>query len=120
MVGGDTQRFCEPHPLPQDHLVQRLILDQFHDDERLRVVFSDLVRGDDIGMIQRRGGLGLLNEPSAPVGVGEPGLGEQFDGDEPVEACVYGPCKPGPCRPLRSSFSRAKCPSLVPSMFVPW
>ena len=41
MVGGDTQRFCEPHPLPREHLVQRLM---GRVDREPRVAGSKLIR----------------------------------------------------------------------------
>ncbi|OGD20257.1 MAG: hypothetical protein A2W03_04290 [Candidatus Aminicenantes bacterium RBG_16_63_16] len=45
---------------------------------------------DDVRVVERGGGLGLLDEPLLSVGVGHSFGGEKFDGDGAVEVAVLG------------------------------
>ena len=87
---GDAQRIGEPHAFARNQLVQGLAIQQLHDDVGLAVLFADFVDGDDIGMVQSGSGFGLLHEARATVGIGAAGFGQQFDGDETVQALVAG------------------------------
>ena len=68
-------------PAAADHVVQGEALDQLHHDVRLAERLADLVDGDDIGMVQRRGGAGLLRKPRQPIGVGGVLRRQELDGD---------------------------------------
>ena len=57
---------------PRDPLLQRLPVEQLHDDERLPVVLADVVDRADVRMVQRRGGAGLALEALQRL----PGRGE--------------------------------------------
>jgi hypothetical protein len=47
----------------RDPLGQTLAVDVWHDDEDAVVFFADLVDRADVGMVQRRGGLGFVDQP---------------------------------------------------------
>ena len=72
-----------------DPLGQTLAVDVLHDDEDTVVFFADLVDGADVGMVQCRGGLGLVDQPlpgrTAPRGA----LGQHLDGDLAGERGVF-------------------------------
>jgi hypothetical protein len=56
---GDAFRF--------DQIAERSAGNEFHHDTLGLIDRDDVVDGDDVGMIQRRGGAGLLNESRALV-----------------------------------------------------
>src|SRR5712692_7033515 len=47
---------------PGDEVLERLPLEQLHDDEVVSLVLADLVDGADVGMVQGRGGSGFALE----------------------------------------------------------
>jgi|GEM_PF-5296790 len=47
--------------VPYD-FIQRLALDVFHRNKNLPIRFIDLINRSDVGMIQRRGRFGFVNE----------------------------------------------------------
>ena len=56
-----------------EQVAQGLALRPFHGDERHADLMADVMDGQDIGMIQGGGRLGLLLEPTETIGiVGEP------------------------------------------------
>ena len=50
----------------------------------------DVVDGDDVGMVQGAGGLGLLHEPALAVGIGDLVGGKDLDRDGALELRVAG------------------------------
>ena len=87
---GDAQRIGEPHALARDQLVQRLAIHQLHDNKGPPVLLADFVDGDDVGMVQRGSGFGLLDETGPAVGIGVACFWQNLDGDETVQALVAG------------------------------
>ncbi len=85
-----AQGFGEPHALARNQLVERLPIDQLHHDEGLSILFANLVDGDDIGVIQRRGGLGLLDKAREPLLIAESRFRQELDGHQTVETAVPG------------------------------
>ena len=59
---SDIEDFIHAHGFAADLLPQIFALQQLHDEERLALVFFDLVDGANVGMIQQRGGAGLALE----------------------------------------------------------
>ena len=54
-----------------------------------RVAFGDdVVDGDDVGMVQRGGGLRFLDEAAAALGIARHFRRQHFDGDKAVEPRV--------------------------------
>ncbi len=72
-------------------LTDSLPLQQFHDGEMHAVDVANVVNRQDVGMRQRRDGLGLALETQQRVGVFGELFGENFDGDIALEAEVARP-----------------------------
>ena len=66
-------------PLGASQLVEGLALDVLHHDEVRAVLGADVVDGDDVGMVQSAGGLGLLHEALLAAGVGDLVGGQDLD-----------------------------------------
>ena len=78
--------------LQVDALLERLALVMGHGDEKLALVrLADLVDGADLGMIQGRGRLGLMDEPLLLVLVGVQVLGQELQGHGLPEGQIIGP-----------------------------
>ena len=65
--------------------------DQLHAEVALTFVLADFIHGDDVGVVEKRDGLGLVLEPTQ-LGVvrQEPGL-HHLEGNRPVETDLPGP-----------------------------
>ena len=64
---------------PRGELVaERLTVDELHRHEFSAVVGADIVDGDDIGMIQRRGGACFVQQSTPGVSVLERSRGDHF------------------------------------------
>ena len=61
-IDGDIEQAIEFHALAADQVFERLAIEKFHGDEGFGVLFTDIVDGADVGMIQSRGGLGFALE----------------------------------------------------------
>src|SRR4029079_13672849 len=68
-----------------------LALDQLHDDERAGGVLAVVVDRDDVGVVQRRGALGLLAEARAELRVAAVLGPQELGGDVTIELVVVGP-----------------------------
>ena len=53
---------------PRQQRVERHAIDELHRDERRAVVLVDLVDGDDVRVVERRGGARFLDEAARPSG----------------------------------------------------
>ena len=84
------QRLSERQPLARNHLVQRLARDVLHGDEVEAVIAGDIVNGDDVGVIQRRGRFCLLHEAPLALSVRDFLRRQDFDGDKAIEVRVPG------------------------------
>ena len=71
-------------------MLQRLAIEELHRDERLPVFFSNVVDGANIGMIQRRGGLGFAAEATERRRIFGEIVRQEFQSDVATEACVLG------------------------------
>ena len=65
-----------------------LAVDVLHDDEDAAVLFADFVNRADIGMVERGGGLGLVNQPLRRLMIAVPPLGQHLDGNFSPEFAV--------------------------------
>jgi hypothetical protein len=85
-----------------DPISENLAVDVLHDDEDTVVFFADFVDGADVGMVQCRGGLGLVDEPLARV-IAPPGLlAQHLDGDLAAQGRVF--CEEDVTHPARAQF----------------
>src|SRR5215469_440151 len=57
-----SEELVQSQGAASDAVLQRSALEEFHDDIGEAVFFADIVNRADVGMIQRRGGLGLAAE----------------------------------------------------------
>ncbi len=87
-LDGVLQRLGRAQALGGYHLVERPALDVLHYDEVHAVVAVDVVEGDDVGVIQRAGGLGLLDEALLASRIGRFAGGQDFDRHGSVEVSV--------------------------------
>ncbi len=73
----------------QDQLPKRVAVDQLHDDvAQARGRLADVVDGDDVGVVQRGGGAGLLAEAAETVRVAGELLGQELHRDVAVQVVV--------------------------------
>ena len=77
-------------PAPAQDRRQVLAVDELHDDERPARVLAVVVDGDDVRVVERGGGLGLLAETRGEVGVAQVLGTEQLEGDVAAEPGVVG------------------------------
>ena len=89
-LGRDVEGFVERQGTAADLLVEAGALDVGHRDEDLAVDLVDLMNRADVGMIDRRRGLGFASKTLLGLGVlGQP-RGEKLQGDGSVEVGVEG------------------------------
>ena len=65
-------------------------VDELHGDEQVPADVAHVVDGDDVGMLERRCRLGLVQEPLAQVILPGDGVVHDLDGDGPVEDGIPG------------------------------
>jgi hypothetical protein len=73
-----------------DDISKRFSLYILHNDAGPALVLAHLMDGDDIGMLQYRGGVGLALKPGATVFVPAKMRGEEFKSNLAVECSVFG------------------------------
>ena len=87
---GALERLPDRQSLASDQLGEGRARHVLHGNEVHALLLVDVVDVDDVGMIEGRGGLGLLDEPALAFGVGDL-LGRQdFQGNKAVEVRVAG------------------------------
>jgi hypothetical protein len=77
----DVQQPIQRHAVSWDHITQRPALDQLHRQELDTIHLLDGVDRDDVRMIERGGGAGLLLESSQAIGISAERNGQHLDGD---------------------------------------
>jgi len=80
---GKERRFPDPFG-------QALAVHVLHDDEDTAVFFAYFVDRADIGVIERGGGLRLVDEPFPCLGIAVPLLGQHLDRHLTPEGVVFG------------------------------
>jgi hypothetical protein len=65
---------------------ERLALDHLHDNERMTVLFADVVHRDDIEVIQRRRELRFTCKALSGIVVDV--IRDELDGDDTAETCI--------------------------------
>ncbi len=84
------QRLGKLEPLAADQLIQRTPGHVFHRDERPAVGVADIVDDANVGMVERGGCFGLAAEPRQDLAVPGEILGDELEGDRPLEPDVLG------------------------------
>ena len=92
--GGDRHAVVDGLPCHEgavaEQVAQRLPLQELADDVGLTVVRTDVVDGDDVGVIERRRGLCFLREPAQAVGIDRVVGPQDLDGDSATQPLVSG------------------------------
>ena len=81
-----------------DQVRQAPALDEIHAEIVLTVVLADFVDGDDVGVLQASGGLGLQAEAIVVGGTGQLAGEDHLEGDDAIELTPAGPGRRRPCR----------------------
>ena len=63
----DSQHLAEPHAVPRNERIEALATHVLHHDEIVAVGRLDLVNGDDVRVIEGRGGVCFLDKPAAAI-----------------------------------------------------
>ena len=87
---GEANGLFDFHGTPGDKIFQSDAVEKFHGDEGFAVLLADVVNRADVGMIEGRSGLRLTLEAGQCLRVAADLIGEEFQGNEPMEACVFG------------------------------
>ena len=79
----------EFHRPSTDAMLQGHAVEKLHGDKGLAVLFSDVVNGADVGMVQCGRSLGFALKSSQDLGVAGDFFGEELQRDETMEAGVF-------------------------------
>ncbi len=90
-LGGQVEQPLHPDRAALDEVLERLALQQLHDDEGLALVLPDLVDRADVRVVEGGGGPGLAQEPVERGAVAGGLGGEELQGDGSVEDAVVCP-----------------------------
>ncbi len=71
-------------------ILQGVAFEKFHGDKVLALILAEFVDRADIGMIERRGGLGFAEEALEGLGFVRPFRRKEFQGDYPIQLHVLG------------------------------
>jgi len=71
-------------------VLEGLAVKELHGDEGAAVLFADVIDGADVGVIEGGGGFGFAAETFEGLAVAGGFFGEEFEGDEAVQASVFG------------------------------
>jgi hypothetical protein len=90
-IGGCiAQHLADPHPLAADKPIQRRSVNVLHHDDVRVALAADIVNGDDVRMVQRRGALRFREQPSLSPFVVPFVCGKNLQSHRAVEARVAG------------------------------
>ena len=87
-LGGVAQRLSQRQPVGGNRAVERHAVDVLHHDEGSVALLLDAVDRDDAGVIQRRGGAGLVQKTAPGFSFGDL---DHLDGHGAIEHRVSGP-----------------------------
>src|ERR1700722_2945654 len=73
-----------------DQVLQGRTFEILHGDEGLTLLLADIVDGADVGMVQRRGGLGLTLEAAESLGILGDFIGQELQRHKTAQAGVFG------------------------------
>jgi hypothetical protein len=89
-LDAEIEKFLERERLAVDMLAQCLAVDEFHGDEWLMILLTNVVDGADAGVVEGGGGVGFAAKTFKGVRIVRHVRREKFQGDEAVEAGVRG------------------------------
>lgn len=88
-LAPERQNRFQFHRAPRDQMLQRGPVKEFHHQERLAALFADVINRADVGMIQRRRGLGLTPKPFLRLPVFRQVFGQKLQRDEAAQPSVF-------------------------------
>src|SRR5580692_9842749 len=89
-LDGEGKQSVQLDRASTDQVLQGLAVEKFHGDEGLAVFLADVVDGANVGMVQGGCGLGFALKAGESLGVARNFVGKEFQGDETMEARVFG------------------------------
>ena len=87
-LGPDLDRLAHRKRAPVQGFTKRLAFQHLHHQVRSAVLHTDVMNGQNIGMVQGRDAARFLLEAAHPAGIGSDSLREDFDGDGAVQAAI--------------------------------
>ena len=87
---GDIEQAVEFERAAVDHVLQCGAIEKFHGDERLAILFANIVDGANVRMVQRRGCLRFALEAPQGLRVAGDFVGKKFQSDETLQTSVLG------------------------------
>jgi hypothetical protein len=90
LAGLMSQQVCHLQGLPANALLQRHAIEELHDHEDAAILLADVVKGADVGMVERRGGTSLAAKAFQRLRVAGNIVGKELKGDEAAQAGVFG------------------------------
>src|SRR5262249_9445297 len=87
---GIIENLLDGDGLAFDAMLQSDAVEKLHDNERVALVFADVVNCADIGMIEGGGGAGFSAKAFESLGIGREILREKFESYAAAKALVLG------------------------------
>src|ERR1700751_2518102 len=87
-LDGEREDQVRVHRTIPDAVLQRHAIEEFHHDERLTVLLTDVVDSTDIRMVQRRGSLCLPLKPGERLMIAGDILRQELERHKAMKACV--------------------------------
>jgi len=89
-LDGGVQKKIQLERAAGDAFAKRLTFEELHGDESAAFVFTDVVDGADVGMVERGCGAGFALEALEGLAVVGERLGKKFQSDMAAETKVFG------------------------------
>ena len=87
-LNAERQHRLDVHRPPGDRVLQRQSIQKLHGDEGLAMLVVHFVDGADVGMVQRRSGLGLTLESAKSLRIFGNFIGQELEGNKTAEIYV--------------------------------
>ena len=89
-LNAEIEDALERQRLAMDVVAQRFAVDELHGDERLVILFADVVNGADAGVIESGTGVRFAAKALQRLGILQHVLGKEFQRDGALEPGVHG------------------------------
>ena len=86
----DVEDFAQVQRAARDPLAQRLALDELRDEESRAVVIAGFMDGEDVRMVEGRGGARFMQEAAHPLRIAGKLGAQHFQRDRPAEGRIDG------------------------------
>ena len=89
-LDSNGEQRLQIHWAVADQVLQSVAVQKLHGDERLPVLFANIVDSADVGMVQGRRRLGLALEAGQSLRIAGYLVGQKLEGDEAMQPRVFG------------------------------